>query len=165
MSDLQSPIWKILAVVSALVLLALVPLGLNRLARRNSANSFPVAPMRDNAMRTPAPTSLPSGDEAAVLAHPTPPVPARSDDLYEDVTDRAGLKFVNQYCDRRIANILESNGAGGAVLDFDNDGLPDIYLVNNGPLDGVTHHKPGTPREPNRLYRNRGDGTFEDVTE
>ena len=165
MSNSKGLIWKILAVLGAAVLLAVVPIALNHFARQNSANSFPVPPMRDTSMRATARTSIPPGDEAAVLASPTPPVPARADDLYEDVTGQAGLKFVNQYCDTRIANILESNGAGGAVLDFDNDGLPDIYLVNNGPLDGVTHHKPGTPREPNRLYRNRGDGTFEDVTE
>ena len=40
----------------------------------------------------------------------------------------------------------------------------DLYLVNSGPLEGVTHPQPGTVRQPNRLYRNRGDGTFEDVT-
>jgi hypothetical protein len=94
----------------------------------------------------------------------TPPVVAGKDDLFEDVTAKAGIRFVNQYCDSRIANILESNGAGGVWLDYDGDGLMDLYLVNSGPLDGVTHHAPGTAREPNRLYRNRGDGTFEDVT-
>ena len=51
-----------------------------------------------------------------------------------------------------------------AVFDYDNDGLVDIYLVNWGPLEGVTAAPPGTQRQPNRLYRNRGDGTFEDVT-
>lgn len=81
-----------------------------------------------------------------------------------DVTAKSGISFVQQFCDERIANIVESNGSGAAILDFDNDGLMDIYLVNPGPLDGVTHHKPGTVREPNRLYRNRGDATFEDVT-
>src|SRR5690242_11822771 len=94
----------------------------------------------------------------------TPPVIAAKEDLFEDVTEKAGIKFVNQYCDSRIANILESNGAGGVWFDYDGDGLMDLYLVNSGPLEGVTHHKPGTAREPNRLYRNRGDGTFEDVT-
>jgi enediyne biosynthesis protein E4 len=43
----------------------------------------------------------------------------------------------------------EAFGAGGAVVDFDNDGLPDLYVTNWG---------------PNVLFRNRGDGTFEDVT-
>jgi len=95
----------------------------------------------------------------------TPPIIAKPNDLYEDVTAKAGITFVHQFCDTRIANIIESNGAGAAVLDYDNDGRVDIYLVNSGPLAGVTHEPPGTPRQPNRLYRNRGDGTFEDVTE
>jgi hypothetical protein len=94
----------------------------------------------------------------------TPPVKAEPEDIFEDVSEKAGLRFVNQYCDSKIANIIESNGAGGAWLDFDGDGFLDLYLVNPGPLEGVTHHVPGTARQPNRLYRNRGDGTFEDVT-
>ena len=94
----------------------------------------------------------------------TAPIPAGKGDLFEDVTEKAGIRFVNQYCDTRIANILESNGAGGVWLDYDGDGLMDLYLVNSGPLEGVTHHAKGTVREPNRLYRNLGDGTFEDVT-
>lgn len=95
----------------------------------------------------------------------TPPIPARPEDVFEDVTAQAGIRFVHQYCDTRIANILESNGAGAAWLDYDQDGFLDLYLVNWGPLEGVTHAPPGTVRQPNRLYRNRGDGTFEDVTE
>jgi hypothetical protein len=95
----------------------------------------------------------------------TPPIPAGPDDLFEDVTAKAGIRFVHQFCDSKIANILESNGAGGCWLDYDGDGLMDLFLVNSGPLDGVTHDAPGMVRQPNRLYRNRGDGTFEDVTE
>jgi hypothetical protein len=95
----------------------------------------------------------------------TPPIPAAPEDLFEDVTAKAGIGFVHQFCDSRIANILESNGAGGCWIDYDGDGWPDLFLVNSGPLDGVTHHAPGTARQPNRLYRNRHDGTFEDVTE
>jgi hypothetical protein len=94
----------------------------------------------------------------------TPPIKAGAQDLFEDVTAQAGITFVHQFCDSRIANIIESNGAGGAWLDYDNDGLMDLYLVNSGPLQGVTHQPAGTVRQPNRLYRNRGDGTFEDVT-
>ncbi|HZR19437.1 MAG TPA: CRTAC1 family protein [Verrucomicrobiae bacterium] len=111
---------------------------------------------------TRAAPSLSQGPVAALAI--TPPVIAGKDDLFEDVTAKAGINFVNQYCDSRIANILESNGAGGVWLDFDGDGLVDLYLVNSGPLEGVTHQPPGTARQPNRLYRNKGDGTFEDVT-
>ncbi len=95
---------------------------------------------------------------------PTPPITARPGDLFEDVTQRAGIGFVQQFCHRGIMNILLSNGSGGAVFDYDGDGLVDIYLLNWGPLEGVTGEPAGTPREPNRLYRNNGDGTFEDVT-
>ncbi len=92
------------------------------------------------------------------------PIVAGASDVFEDVSGRAGLRFVQQLCDDHIGNIIESNGAGGAILDFDRDGWMDIFLVNSGPLDGVTHHLPGTARRPNGLFRNRGDGTFEDVT-
>ncbi len=95
----------------------------------------------------------------------TPPIPAGADDLYEDATAKAGITFVQQFCDDRIANILESNGSGIVVLDYDNDGYMDLYFVNPGPLARVTHEAPGTKREPNRLYHNNRDGTFTDVTE
>lgn len=96
---------------------------------------------------------------------PTSPIVAGPGDLFEDVTARAGIRFVQQFCHERIANILLSNGTGGAVFDYDGDGFVDLYLVNWGPMDGVTRVPPGTAREPNHLYRNRGDGTFEDVTD
>src|SRR4051794_15705572 len=109
--------------------------------------------------------TAPAGSQSAnATPAVTPPVVAGNSDLFEDVTAKAGIQFVNQYCDSRIANILESNGAGGVWLDFDGDGYIDLYLVNSGPLAGVTHEAPGTARQPNRLYHNRRDGTFEDVT-
>ena len=74
----------------------------------------------------------------------TPPVAAEPSDLFEDVSEKAGLRFVNQFCDSKIANIIESNGAGACWLDYDGDGLMDLYLVNSGPLEGVTHQAPGT---------------------
>ncbi len=95
---------------------------------------------------------------------PTPAIAAGPNDWFEDVTAKAGIDFVHQFPARRIANILLSNGSGAVVFDYDNDGFMDIYFLNWGPLEGVTATAPGTKREPNRLYRNRGDGTFEDVT-
>src|SRR5438094_95609 len=55
------------------------------------------------------------------------PVVAGSDDLFEDVTVKAGIGFVHQFCDSRIANILESNGAGGCWIDYNGDGLMDLF--------------------------------------
>lgn len=60
-------------------------------------------------------------------------------------------------------------GAGVALFDYDNDGLLDLYLVNGAPINDPT--APGTipqkngPSYWNRLYHQKKDGTFEDVTE
>src|SRR5439155_17295002 len=52
----------------------------------------------------------------------------------------------------------ETMGSGVAVLDFDRDGRPDLFFVNSRPWPG----QPG--RATPALYRNKGDGTYEDVT-
>jgi len=58
-------------------------------------------------------------------------------------------------------HILESGGSGLALFDYDADGDLDLYLVNGWKLSGTTV----VERGGNVLYRNRGDRTFEDVTE
>ena len=56
--------------------------------------------------------------------------------------------------------LLETTGCGAAVLDFDADGWLDVFLVNGTVLEGFP--RGGAPTS--HLYRNRRDGTFEDVT-
>jgi hypothetical protein len=70
----------------------------------------------------------------------------------------AGIDYVHSAptLDPKLAHIMPqvaSMGAAVSVVDFDRDGRPDLY---------VTDSKEGSK---NRLYRNRGDGTFEDVAE
>jgi hypothetical protein len=57
--------------------------------------------------------------------------------------------------------ILETTGTGVAILDYDNDGWPDIFIVNGRNLDAPLHGQAPT----NHLYHNNHDGTFKDVTE
>src|SRR5947207_2163230 len=56
--------------------------------------------------------------------------------------------------------LLETTGTGVAFIDFDNDGWLDLFFVNGSTLEGFPRDKAPT----NHLYRNRRDGTFEDVT-
>jgi hypothetical protein len=91
-------------------------------------------------------------------------VPASTTTVFAEVTTAAGLDFKHQLADGRMDNIMESDGAGGVVLDFDNDGWPDVYFVNSGPAPVLTDAPSNARRWPNMLFRNRGNGTFEDVT-
>ncbi len=95
---------------------------------------------------------------------PTPPVAPGADDWFEDVTSQSGIQFLHQFPHGRIANILLSNGTGAAAFDYNGDGLVDLYFLNWGPLSGVSSSKYKAKREPNRLYRNLGNGRFEDQT-
>src|SRR5262249_44109051 len=57
--------------------------------------------------------------------------------------------------------IIERTGTVVAIFDYDNDGWPDIFVVNGKTLDPLAGKKPPT----NHLYHNNHDGTFTDVTE
>ncbi len=90
---------------------------------------------------------------------------ASASPMFEDVTARAGIDFVHQLANGQLDNIMKSDGAGGTILDFDGDGFMDVYLVNSGPVPVLSEAPVGTARLPNALFRNRGDGTFENVTQ
>lgn len=82
---------------------------------------------------------------------------SRAEPWFRDVTAAAGVSFTHHsgFVTVMHPNLLQTTGSGCGVLDYDGDGLLDLYLI-----DG-THPKEGG----NRLFRNRGQFTFEDVTE
>jgi len=77
---------------------------------------------------------------------------------FEEIGARAGIDFVHHSGHATKHYLPEIMGGGAALFDMDNDGFLDLYLVQSGSL---TDPSAGG----NRLYRNRGDGTFEDVTD
>jgi hypothetical protein len=80
--------------------------------------------------------------------------------LFSDITAEAGVTFRHHAAPEK-KYIVESMSGGVALLDFDNDGLIDIYLVDSLTVD--TAKDAAAARSA--LYRNLGNGRFEDVTE
>jgi hypothetical protein len=79
---------------------------------------------------------------------------------FVDVAAEAGLSAPVHYgAEDRKTYILETVGPGAAMVDFDNDGWLDIFLLSGTRLEG------DPPGAGNRLYRNLRNGKFEDVTE
>src|SRR6202451_2500896 len=78
-----------------------------------------------------------------------------------DVAEKSGLTMQEIFGGIDTKKyIIETTGTGVAIFDYDNDGWPDIFLVNGTRLD----EKPAANAPSNRLYRNNHDGTFSDVT-
>jgi len=85
--------------------------------------------------------------------------PPQNDQVFTDVTEPAGIswkQFSGESSDRFL---IETMGGGVAFLDFDGDGLPDIFFVNGG----ETPHGSSSSPIRNALYRNLGNGKFADV--
>ena len=80
--------------------------------------------------------------------------------VFTDVTQQAGIDFVHSR-GARTHQLPEDMGPGAAWGDFDNDGWPDLYLVNQ---PGPWGAKSGADAPHSHLYRNNRDGTFTDVT-
>ncbi|MFQ5490588.1 MAG: FG-GAP repeat domain-containing protein, partial [Phycisphaerae bacterium] len=88
--------------------------------------------------------------------------PDTSGATFTDITESAGLSFkhVNGAFGKKW--MPETMGSGGAFLDYNDDGWPDILLINGAYWPG---HESDGPAPVSRLFENRGDGTFMDVTE
>ncbi len=80
---------------------------------------------------------------------------------FTDIAEKAGLTMTTVFggVDSK-KYIIETTGTGVAIFDYDNDGWPDIFIVNGTTLEGL----PASKAPTNHLYRNNHDGTFTDVT-
>ncbi len=113
---------------------------------------------------TRAPLGVPDPDESqpdsGALTEPEPALPPGVRIAFTDVTASAGIEF--RHADHRteMEYLMDSTGPGAAWIDYDQDGLLDLFLVQGYPFVPpypATH--PGC-----KLYRNLGNGKFQDVT-
>ena len=118
------------------------------------------------------PSSVLQTKPASVVGQAASDQPAASSKgpaKFIEVASALGINFeyVASHTSRKY--LIETMGSGVALFDYDNDGRLDIFIVNGGPLSdptpkGTIPQKTGA-KYWNRLYHQKRDGTFEDVTE
>jgi len=118
-----------------------------------------------SAQTQPAAPSAP----AAQLPAQTPAASQAPTIRFEDATDQSGIDYVHSFGSAQLGSLLEGTGAGCVWFDYNNSGLPSLYVVNGRPLDDSMHPHPlkvkPNPAPHNHLYRNDGGGHFTDVTD
>jgi len=96
------------------------------------------------------------------VAYATVPGAGEGTDLrFTEVARESGIDFVHENGAFGEKWMPETVGSGAAFFDYDGDGSPDLLLVNGTWWEG---HEGTGPRSTQRLYRNLGDGRFQDVT-
>jgi tetratricopeptide (TPR) repeat protein len=107
---------------------------------------------------------------AGEISSATEPIPRRSTaattasrrfvPLFRDDAGAAGLRFTFDNGATETKQLPEASSGGVGLLDYDGDGRLDVYLVQGGPFPTAATRRP----MGDRLFRNRGNGTFQDVT-
>jgi len=82
--------------------------------------------------------------------------------LFEDRTSTSGIAFTLQNAATPQKHQIETMAGGVAVIDYDSDGKPDLFFTNGAKQPSL---KKENASYCNRLYRNKGNWTFEDVTD
>ncbi|HEX8475458.1 MAG TPA: CRTAC1 family protein [Pyrinomonadaceae bacterium] len=146
---------------------------------RHTTNSVaPVQTPVQTPTPAPTPTATPtpartgraySGSGDAVRRPPSSAPQAPSPVTFTDITAQSGVTFKHAASPTSQKYLLETMGGGVAMLDYDNDGRLDLYFTNGARLEdpmprGAMPDKRDA-RFWNRLYRQKPDATFEDVTE
>ena len=103
-------------------------------------------------------SQMASGNATDQPVRPLPPGMKAPMADFRDVAAQAGLTAAVISGDVDQNYIVENTGTGAAIFDYDNDGLPDIFIVQ-----GDRMHNAGAPLTPH-LYHNLGGLRFEDVT-
>ncbi|WP_435011885.1 FG-GAP-like repeat-containing protein (plasmid) [Tundrisphaera lichenicola] len=135
------------------------------------ARQVPNDPEARSALARPAPPeSTPSGIAGQTLADliqvrppvvgSLPPAPSKPVPTFRDDAEASGMIFTYENDQTPLRRLPETMGGGVGLIDFDGDGWLDVYCVQGGKFPGGSE----SPGGGDRLFRNRGDATFEDVT-
>jgi hypothetical protein len=102
----------------------------------------------------------------AQLSHPKPVPPPNAVAWFTDEAAKAGLTMTNVFGGIDTKKyIIETTGTGVAIFDYDNDGWPDIFVADGHIEDQIESvQKRVSYAEPPHLFRNLGNGKFEEVT-
>src|SRR6266581_245035 len=120
------------------------------------------------------PTPTPrSGRSYSADELPKTPPPAgpkgQSPMTFTDITAQTRINFKHQGSPTSVKYLLETMGGGVAIFDYDSDGRMDLFFTNGAllkdPMPKVGMPDKNDPKFWNRLYHQKADGTFEDVTE
>jgi hypothetical protein len=103
-------------------------------------------------------TAIGCRDASTPSANRGTPAGSQPEPWFEDIARKSGVMVTYRSGQRGHFNLPEIMGGGAALFDMDADGDLDLYVVQAGNLAD------GSERPGNRLFRNRGDGVFEDVT-
>ncbi len=103
-----------------------------------------------------------SGDQSTISLAETSStsLPRVAVPTFRDGADRSGLRFIFENGRSPLRQLPETTSGGVAILDYDGDGLFDVYCVQGGPFPPP----PGPIANGDRLFRNQGKGVFGDVT-
>jgi enediyne biosynthesis protein E4 len=131
----------------------------------------PVAVVCQQPVPTPTPqrTGRSYSSETVIKKPPLPAIQSQSPVTFTDITSIAGIKFKYATSLTSLKYLLEAMGGGVAMFDYDNDGRMDLFFANGAALkDPMAKTEMPDKRDAtywNRLYHQKLDGTFEDVTE
>jgi hypothetical protein len=140
------------------------------------AHASPVARQQQQQQTTPNSQQQPaqrtgrSYDTGAPARKPPTPAPqSQSPVTFTDITARSGVSFRQSASPTSRKYLPETMGGGVALFDYDNDGRLDILFTNGAqlqdPMPKGARPDKRDPRFWNRLYHQKADGSFEDVTE
>ena len=137
-------------------------LGLERAIQLASSVASPTPPARGAAADEIArQVRVPASPGQSKLAVTAPPTASRKAPIsLRDVGAEAGLDYQYFSGQTGLKYLVESMGGAVAVIDYDGDGWPDLYFAQGCALP----YDAADTTHLDRLYRNRGDGTFEDVS-